>query len=191
VAAIGHLVIWPLGAYADVGVGLRQVPAQVTVTVEREYRDFVVFILEGEPAKARSVSPTPSTPLVLRSKGREWNTFVGAIYVVPKTEVAKLKQAVPPTSWFELQESRRYLAGSIVVRTALDVFDDREQIERTYALRSEGDVFRLELLAENRGKPRGVRWVWGGVCCGLPLSALALTGWLLVRSTARRSRARP
>lgn len=189
-AVIAILVLWPLVTRADVGVGLRRVPFQVTLTVDREYPSFEFFVVDLEPTKARPVSLTPSSPLTLRPEDKRREPFYVQIYVVPKSELSKLGQAVPPASWFEQKEHVKYYAGAISVRGFLDVFDNRERIERTYLIRSTADGFQLELLTENRGKPRAAMWAWGAICCGLPLMAVAVTGWFVVRLAYRKARNR-
>ena len=189
-AVLGLLVVWPLVSRADVGVGLRKVTVQVTLTVEREYPDFAIFVIEHEPTRPQRVAPTPASPLILRSEDKGADPFVVDVYVVPKTELTRFGQAIPPASWFEQPDHYKYSAGVIGVRTYLDVFDNRERIERTYLIRSAGDDFQLELVTENRGKPRRAMWAWGAVCCGLPLLGVAVAGWLALRLSKRKSRSR-
>ena len=186
---VGFLVLFPQVARADVGVSLRRVPVHVTLAVDRDYPEFAFFLVESEGNTVQRVSPTAAGPVIVKSGDPGGSYFVSEVYVVPITELAKSDRALPPAKWFQEKERRRYNAGQISARPILDVFDNRDRIEKSYRVQQVGDTFRVDLLPENRGNP----WVgraWVGLCCGLPALtvsvAVALTGLWAVRRTRRK-----
>jgi hypothetical protein len=190
------LMLWPGVAGADVGVGLRKVPVHVTLTVDRDYPEFVVYILPPafEKGDVRRVLPTASEPAAVDfDGGREWH-FVRDVFVVPRFELAKFDGSAPPPEWFRQKGHEKYAAGLIKARSSLDVFDNRRRVEQSYRLERTGDGFQLVLVAENRGD-RWVEWTWTGICCVLPPVAcsatIALVGLWLVRRGNRKRRAGP
>lgn len=174
-------------ARADVGARPRQVPFQVTLTVDRDHPEFAFFLVNTEFNKVQRVSPTPTDPVIIKSDDTGSRYFFRDVFVVPKTELIQFDQSLPPAQWFNHEDHFKYGAGSIYVRPILDIFDNREQIEKTYVFQYSGDVFRLELQSENKGN-RWVKRAWSVICCGLPSVAIALSGLWIVRRSKRKRR---
>ena len=188
-AALGLLALLPGVARADVGVALRRVPVHVTLTVDRDYPEFAFLLVGPEPKTVLRVWPTAADPAVARSGDAGGSFFACEVYVVPKAALVKFDRALPPAQWFAEKEGSRYLAGQIHARPILDVFDNRDRIEKSYRVQQVGDAFRMDLVSENQGN-RWVKGAWVGICCGLPAltvsAAVALAGVWAARRGKRR-----
>jgi hypothetical protein len=129
-----------------------------------------------------------SYPAVAKSGDLDRSYFV-RVYVIPKSELAKFGSGLPPAKWFEEKEREQYRAGLISARPFLDVFDNRDRIEKAYRVRREGDQFTCDLVSENKGDP-WVERAWVGVCCGLPAlslsAAVAFAGVWVARRSKRK-----
>jgi hypothetical protein len=189
IAGLVLLALTPAVARGDVGVAPRRVPVQITLAVDRDYPGFAVFLVQPEPKRARRITPTAAEPAIVQSGNLVGSHFYAEVYVVPTTELAGFDQLLPPVEWFEQKDHHEYYAGRMNAREILDIFDNRNRIEKEYVVRRAGDAFRVELLSENRGNP-WVKGFRGVVCCGLPPIAIAWGGVWLVRRSNRNRRSR-
>lgn len=181
--AFAFLAMVPAVSHADVGVALRRVPVYVTLSVDRDYPEFAFFLVDPERPVVQRVSPTATDLVVVDFGDAPGSNFWYEVYVVPKVELMRFEQTLPPAQWFREGERSKCRAGLVHVRPLLDVFDNRDRIEKAYQIQRSGETFRVDVLSENQGN----RWVaeaWGAICCGVPAlavsGAVALAGlWLL------------
>src|SRR5262249_19576182 len=162
---LGLLALLPDVSRADVGLALRRVPVHVTLSVDRDYPEFAFFLVDSERNTVQRVSPTATDPVVVKSGDPGGSLFWSQVYVVPTTELATFDGALPLAKWFDEKERSGSWAGQIHARPILDVYDNRDRIERSYRLQKVGDAFRVDLVSENQGNS-WVKGAWGGLCCG-------------------------
>lgn len=167
----------------------RYVPVTITLTVDREYPDHVVFVVRPQyrsSSVVQRVTLSPSEPMVFRTDEDHLRPTPAdfVVYAVPREVLDRLGQPVPNKEWFNPDPANPFLAGDMIERGRLSFDDDRERVEKVYRLEILPEGSRVVLVSENAGN-RWVKLACSVVCYGFPTVAIALFGIWLARRLFR------